>query len=247
MPNLRASKRAPVDPSPVSEAKPQAAEGKTSSSRAPGAVQISVAATPDSSPVTTERTASVDHKPARMVVEQPRTDAPLPQITQSAPVSAASADPISAVPGAQAASAPAQVFAPADITAALDRLVAAREALMPAEAAVAIDHSEFGKISIRFEQSPDGQLSAELRAADPEVQRAVTAAVATDRGFSMTSEGDGSRSLNLGNPRSASAGSDGSSGESGRTGSDREPNRRHELDRAPARQSSNDPSPGIFA
>src|SRR5690606_26518694 len=157
-------KRPPVDPSPVAEAKPQAAEGKTSSSRAPGAVQISVAVSPDSSPATTERTAAVDHKLARTVVEQPRIDAPLPQITQTAAVSAATADPISTVPGPQAASAPAQVFAPADIAAALDRLVAAREALMPAEAALAVEHSEFGKISIRFEQSSDGRLSAELRA-----------------------------------------------------------------------------------
>src|SRR5690606_36635852 len=230
----------------IAESEPRAQKEKAPGSRSTGAVQISVAQTSESTSASAERAALPEHKPVRMP-EQIRTDAPLLQVTQTAPVSAASADSISTLPGAQTVSAPAQVFAPADITAALDRLVAAREALMPAEAALAIDHSEFGKIAIRFEQSPDGQLSAELRAADPEVQRAVTAAVATGRGFSMTSEVDGNRSLNRGNPRSASTGSDASSGERGQTGSDRQSNQRHELDRASARQGSNDPRPGIFA
>src|SRR5690606_27229190 len=245
LPNLRGKKDVPADLRIIAETEPRASKEKAPGSRLTGAVQISVAQTSESTSASAERAALPEHKPGRP--EQIRTDAPLLQVTQTAPVSAASADSISTLPGAQAVSAPAQVFAPADITAALDRLVAAREALMPAEAALAIDHSEFGKISIRFEQSPDGQLSAELRAADPEVQRAVTAAVATGRGFSMTSEVDGNRSLNRGNPRSASTGSDASSGERGQTGSDRQSNQRHELDRASARQGSNDPRPGIFA
>jgi hypothetical protein len=46
--------------------------------------------------------------------------------------------------------------------------VAAREALAPAEAALSIDHADFGEVSIRFAHSSDGRLSAELSAADPD-------------------------------------------------------------------------------
>ena len=254
LPNLRSGKRSSVEAPTTAEATPQTLDRQATGPRSATDVPISVAAKPEASPVAavaaaaapaaTESTAATQHKLTRTV----EPDAPaLPQQPHSASFSAAQPDSTPTVPGAQAASAPMQAPSPADINAALDRLVAAREALMPAEAALAIDHSEFGEISIRFEQRPDGRLSAELRAADPELQRAVTAAVAADRGFSMTSEGDGGRSMNLANQRGAATGGDSAQGERGQPGNDRDPHQRRGTGRSPVPEGKNDPRSGVFA
>lgn len=246
VPSPRSGKNLSEGAPTTAEGKRQTADGPPSGSRATPAVEISVAAKPEASSVATDRAATAEHKPVR-IPELARADAPLPQHTHAVSMSAAQPGSPSAVPGAQAASAPTHVPSPADINAALDRLVAAREALMPAEAALALDHSEFGKISIRFEQAPDGRLSAELRAADPELQRAVTAAVAADRGSSMASEGDGNRPMSHANQRGAAAGGDAASGERGQTGPDRDPYQRPGADRSPAHGGKNDQRPGVFA
>lgn len=69
-----------------------------------------------------------------------------------------------------------------DLTQIVDRLAAAREALAPASAALAIKHAQFGEISLRFDQQQDGRLTAEIASPDAETHRAIAHAVATERG-----------------------------------------------------------------
>jgi hypothetical protein len=141
------------------------------------------------------------------------------------------------------------ISSPIDIDAALDQLMAAREALMPAEAALEIDHAEFGEVSIRFAQSSDGRLSAELAGADPELKRAVTAAVAADRAPAMASDGDSGRSAQTAHHR-GSAG-DAATGERGQasnqSAAERELSQRRAPARASARETTTDQRPGVFA
>lgn len=76
---------------------------------------------------------------------------------------------------------PAATLTPHDLAQVVERLAAAREAFAPAAAAIAIDHAEFGELSLRFEQRRDGQLAVQLAATDPEAHRAIVAAVAAER------------------------------------------------------------------
>lgn len=110
-----------------------------------------------------------------------------------------------------------------DLTAVLDRLVAAREALMPSEGALDIRHAEFGDISIRFEQTTGGTLSVELAGADPDLQRAVTAAVATERSPSQQSDSDSARSAGGGQRGPAADREGSSSGREAQSRHEREP------------------------
>jgi hypothetical protein len=63
-----------------------------------------------------------------------------------------------------------------DLARIVDRLAAAREALAPAAAALAIKHSEFGELSLRFDQQRDGHLAVHIAASNAEAQRAIIAA-----------------------------------------------------------------------
>lgn len=197
-----------------------------------------------------ERAGAETPAPARprpvRVVDLARGEAPSPTTSASAP-SAAPVDQPASTPGTTVAVAPAPTPVAADIDAALDRLMAAREALLPAEAALAIDHAEFGEVSIRFEQAADGRLSAELGGADPELQRAVAAAVASDRGSAAGSEGDGGRPTNFAQQRGSAAGGETTTDGRGTSGDDRELPERRPAGRTPPRQSDTDSGPGVFA
>lgn len=140
--------------------------------------------------------------------------------------------------------APAPMPSPTDIDAAIDRLVAAREALVPAAAALAIDHADFGEVSIRFEQAADGRLSAELASADPVLREAVAAAIA-ERG-SMGTDTDGGRPSGQSQPRGQAAGGDGTAGERGPSADTRNP-QRGTPGREQPRPTANNPHPGVFA
>src|SRR5690606_24442583 len=118
---------------------------------------------------------------------------------------------------------------------------------MPAKTALSVDHAEFGEVSIRIEQSASGRLSAELSAADPELQRAVSAAVAADRGHSAGAEGDGGRSMHQANARGLAAGGEGSTGERGPSGNARESDHQRTPRGRPAEPASADPHGGVFA
>lgn len=125
--------------------------------------------------------------------------APRPRTTTRAPTSERPGAPVGtvqpaipladiaanlAVPTVPAA-APVRDSAPHDIAAVVDRLAAARDALAPAAATLAIDHAEFGELSLRFDQKADGGLSVQVAAATPEAHRAISQAVSADGGQTM--------------------------------------------------------------
>jgi hypothetical protein len=223
------------------------AEPAASGGRQPLAVAVSVAPLAgqpsDAAEPAAGEPASRLRAPAAPASDLPRGEAPLTPLAP-APVTADARNPGPAGGPPPASTVPTPAPAAAEIDAALDQLVAAREALMPAEASLAIDHAEFGEVSIRFEQARDGRLSAELAAADPELRRAVTAAVSAERGAATGSEGDGARPAQPGGQRAASAGSDAAPGERGSSGHERD---RRGASRPEPGQAPSDPRPGIFA
>jgi hypothetical protein len=246
-----------VNPAAGQQADKAMPEAQAGEPRPAQSVAITVAA-PVQAPaaVTAEagaRPATPVRSKAARAADLARIEAPLPQV--SAPAAAVAQFTQvgqTAQPANAAAPALPAMPSPNDIDAALDHLVAAREALMPAEAALAIDHADFGEISIKFEQSSDGRLSAELSAADPELQRAVTAAAATDRGTAANAEGDSGRSAQLANHRgSATAGSDASGGRSqsssGQSNAERDMPQRRAPTRSQGGQAATDQRPGVFA
>lgn len=234
--------------------KPEAQAGDSR----PAAVAITVAApAPVAAPLTDEAAGTRPAAPARAkatrAADLARFETPLAQASapQAAAAAFAQADQTTAMAATAAPTVSTPMPSPKDIDAALDHLVAAREALMPAEAALAIDHAEFGEVSIKFEQSPDGRLSAELSAADPELKRAVTAATAPDRGAAANTDGDSGRSAQLANNRgSATAGGDtagGRSQSSGQSGAERDLPQRRAPTRSQAGNTATDQRPGVFA
>ena len=75
-----------------------------------------------------------------------------------------------------AASPPGAVSAPQDFGTLVDRLIEARDAAAPVGVDVAVNHAEFGKVSLHFRQEGGG-LSVSVASADPDFARAVQAAV----------------------------------------------------------------------
>lgn len=63
-----------------------------------------------------------------------------------------------------------------DIARIVDRLATAREAVQPASVAMALNHEDFGELSLRFDQLRTGQLSVQLSASNPEAHSALAAA-----------------------------------------------------------------------
>jgi len=64
---------------------------------------------------------------------------------------------------------------PVDFAELVDRLATARETAMPDRMQVAVNHAEFGKVSLRFEADGSG-LNVAMSSADPDFARAVAAA-----------------------------------------------------------------------
>jgi hypothetical protein len=83
--------------------------------------------------------------------------------------------PQPALPGQLSAAPPIPAERPHDFAQLVDRLVAAREAVMPQPVALAIDHAEFGPVRLAFRHD-DAGLSVALSSPDPDFARAVTAA-----------------------------------------------------------------------
>lgn len=68
-----------------------------------------------------------------------------------------------------------------DLTQIVERLTAAREAMLPASAALAIKHADFGSLSLHFQQSAEGRITAELAAPDAKTHQAIAHALATEK------------------------------------------------------------------
>lgn len=104
-------------------------------------------------------------------------DAPLAAETAlAAPQSPNAAPPSSAPITAPSPTAQSLTDRPHDFTALVDRLVAAREALQPQSVTLAVRHTDFGAVQLRFQQDAGG-LSVAMASADPDFARAVSAAV----------------------------------------------------------------------
>jgi hypothetical protein len=97
----------------------------------------------------------------------------LPEGTAAPSGGAQAAEPVGAAPTI----APIRSL---DFAALVDRLVQARDAAAPQTVSLALNHAEFGKISLRFEQDDTG-LSVGMTSPDPDFARAVSAAIPTDR------------------------------------------------------------------
>ena len=85
----------------------------------------------------------------------------------------------------------------------VDSLSAAREAFTAKSATLALDHADFGELSLRFDQRRDGQLAVQLSAADPDTHRAVAAAVADRPAFGQADAGSSANQQQAGANASA--------------------------------------------
>ncbi|KHL26270.1 hypothetical protein PK98_07300 [Croceibacterium mercuriale] len=88
---------------------------------------------------------------------------------------AASAEPRAAAPQVGLAQQPPAMQ---DLTQIVERLAAAREAAAPAATQLAVDHAEFGPLSLSIRQGECGELAIAVAAADRDSQVALVAAIA---------------------------------------------------------------------
>jgi len=136
-------------------------------------------------------TDAADQQPGQAPAKDTAAEAPVRlSVATASPFQPAAEAPVTTLSSVQPAlasspaSAPAPLPQPAamqELSAIVDRLTAAREALAPATAALALDHAEFGEITLRFEQQQDGQLTVGLSGSTAEAHRAVAAALAAER------------------------------------------------------------------
>lgn len=117
----------------------------------------------------------------------------LPEVSFAPP-----ALPSAAAEAKLASTAPAlPAIRPLDLAALVDRLVEARDAAAPQTVSLALTHTEFGKVSLRFQQDEAG-LSVAMASPDPDFAKAVSAAIPLERAASGepppgTSNGPASR------------------------------------------------------
>lgn len=105
----------------------------------------------------------------------PMADAPAANMPAALAASAeAPADGTQITPARFAAEAPAM----RELSRIVETLASAREASGTQTATLALDHAEFGALSLRFDQRADGLLSVQLSAADADAQQALATAVA---------------------------------------------------------------------
>ncbi|WP_160325584.1 hypothetical protein [Pelagerythrobacter marensis] len=105
----------------------------------------------------------------------------------------------------------------------VDSLASAREAFSAKAATLALDHAEFGEVSLRFDQRRDGQLAVQLSAADPDAHRAIAAAVAERPALAAGDNGSAGTNNQTGGGASARAGAerDGAGTDAGGPGRER--------------------------
>ena len=130
------------------------------------------AETGSDAPAAKLREMALDRPTARSFATE--TARPAEPATAAAPIQSAAAPAVSASASAQPS---IQVDALQELTRIVDRLAAAREVFAPAVEALAIEHAEFGELSLRFDQRRDGGLSVQLSASNPDAHRAVAQAV----------------------------------------------------------------------
>lgn len=126
--------------------------------------------------------------PGKIAAEPASIQAPAPvQPTAVAAVTSAAAS--DSAPSLAADKPAVETGIARELSRIVDSLASAREAMTGKGATLALDHAEFGELSLRFDQRRDGQLGVQIAAADPDAHRAVAAAVADRPAFG---QGDGS-------------------------------------------------------
>ncbi|WP_121116572.1 hypothetical protein [Croceibacterium ferulae] len=136
--------------------------------------------------------AMAEHAPKEVAVlaGSPRPTMPVTADLHSA---ASPADPVASAP--QLRPEPQQL-AMQDLTQIVERLAAAREAAAPAATQLAVEHAEFGPLSLSIQQGDRGELAIAVTAADRDNQAALVAAIAQAEapGFEQAPERRGSES-----------------------------------------------------
>lgn len=128
--------------------------------------------------------------PTRIAGEPPSLQAPAPVQPAAVAAATSAASASDAAPSFIADKPVMETGIARELSRIVDSLASAREAMTGKGATLALDHAEFGELSLRFDQRRDGQLGVQIAAADPDAHRAVAAAVAADR--SAFTQGDGS-------------------------------------------------------
>lgn len=123
---------------------------------------------------------------ARLRTQRPVEPGQVKASADSAQPLAALSAPVLADPAPAALTATPRAERPVDFAQLVDRLTAAREMASPQPVHVALNHAEFGKVSLRFE-SDNGALNVALSSPDPEFARAVAAAAPAQQGASTGS------------------------------------------------------------
>jgi hypothetical protein len=124
----------------------------------------------DSASATVKLTADVGE--AQLQAPLASTPQPTPAV-QDAPSLVRTADPVITAPAATPVHQAGHDFATL-----VDRLVEARDAAVPQAVHASVSHSEFGQVSLRFDQDAGG-LSVAMSSADPDFARAVQASASS--------------------------------------------------------------------
>ena len=117
---------------------------------------------------------AAEDRPATAAPRQRAVATVLPADTTAAPLAAPQ---LASQPDLQplTVTTPPRAERPVDFAELVDRLATARETAMPDRMQVAVNHAEFGKVSLRFEADGSG-LNVAMSSADPDFARAVAAA-----------------------------------------------------------------------
>ncbi len=76
----------------------------------------------------------------------------------------------------------------ADVERVVEQIMSARQVDLSKPASVAVAHREFGALTLTFDQQASGKMNVEIASEDGDVQRALAAAIAQDRGSSRNGE-----------------------------------------------------------
>lgn len=163
---VRAARGGAIDPAASSAAAPAA-------TATPAAPAIALTAADMPTPVGGDLPAASEHMPGEAAVAPAPVRPAMPASVDLHDV-AHIPEPMVAAPSARAEP---QQMAMQDLTQIVERLAAAREAAAPAATQLAVDHAEFGPLSLSIQQGDRGELAIAVAAADRDSQAALVAAI----------------------------------------------------------------------
>lgn len=179
--------RTPARPATQSESapvKPVAAKAEDRPAATPAPDATVQADAPKARPAIAAQGAGADSR--KREPAEPARQEPALAIAQPVP------DPQTIAPAAEPKSAAEGIQSGHDFATLVDRLVEAREAASPDSVRAAISHSEFGQVSLRFDQDANG-LSVSMTSADPDFAGAVQASAASAQAQTQADSGSNQR------------------------------------------------------